>query len=127
MTQIFDEAGKVTPATLIEVKEPELKEGDRVKISGISKGKGFQGVVKRWGFAGRGASHGVKHEARTPGSVGTSFPERVPKGRKMAGRMGFSRVTVRNLEIVKVDAENNLIAVKGAVPGPRGALLEIKK
>lgn len=127
MTQIFDEAGTIVPATLIEVQAPEFKEGDRVKISGVSKGKGFQGVVKRWGFAGRGGSHGVKHEARTPGSVGTSFPERVTKGRKMAGRKGGNRVTVRNLKIVKVDAENNLIAVKGAVPGPRGALLEIRK
>ena len=103
-----------------------FQEGDMVKISGISKGKGFQGVVKRWGFAGRGASHGVKHEARTPGSVGTSFPERVIKGRKMAGRMGYERVTVKNLKVVKVDAENNLLAVKGAVPGRKGTLLEIR-
>ncbi len=103
-----------------------FQEGDIVKVSGISKGKGFQGVVKRWGFAGRGASHGVKHEARTPGSVGTSFPERVIKGRKMAGRMGYDRVTVKNLKVVKVDAENNLIAVRGAVPGRRGTLLEIR-
>ena len=103
-----------------------FQEGDIVKISGISKGKGFQGVVKRWGFAGRGSSHGVKHEARTPGSVGTSFPERVIKGRKMAGRMGYERVTVKNLKVVKVDAENNLLAVKGAVPGRRGTLLEIR-
>lgn len=127
MTQIFDQEGNVVPATLIEVKAAEFKEGDRVKISGVSKGKGFQGGVKRWGFAGRGASHGVKHEARTLGSVGTSFPQRVIKGRKMPGRMGHNRVTVKNLKIVKVDAENNLIAVKGAVPGRRGTLLEIRK
>ncbi len=103
-----------------------FEEGEKVKISGISKGKGFAGVVKRWGFAGRGASHGVKHEARTPGSVGSSFPERVIKGKKMPGRMGFERVTVKNLKVVKVDAENNLLAVKGAVPGAKGTLLEIR-
>ncbi|MGB9743102.1 MAG: 50S ribosomal protein L3 [Minisyncoccales bacterium] len=103
-----------------------FKEGDRVKISGISKGKGFQGAVKRWGFAGRGSSHGVKHEHRTIGSVGSRFPQRVVKGRKMPGRMGSERITISNLQIVKVDKENNLLAVKGAVPGNQGALLEIK-
>ncbi len=101
-------------------------EGDKVKISGISKGKGFQGGVKRWGFSGRGASHGVKHEARTLGSVGSAFPQRVIKGRKMPGRMGFERITVKNLKVVKVDKENNILAVKGAVPGRRGTLLEIR-
>lgn len=101
-------------------------EGDRVKISGISKGKGFQGAVKRHGFAGRGASHGVKHEARTLGSVGSMFPQRVVKGRKMPGRMGAERVTVKNLEVVKVDLGHNILAVKGAVPGRRGTLLEIR-
>jgi large subunit ribosomal protein L3 len=103
-----------------------FKEGDLVKVSGLSKGKGFAGVVKRWHFSGRPASHGTKHELRTPGSVGSSFPERVIKGKKMPGRMGQKRVTIKNLEIVKVDKENNILAVKGAVPGKRGALLEIK-
>ena len=103
-----------------------FKEGDKVKISGISKGKGFQGAVKRWGFHGRNASHGVKHEERTLGSVGSSFPERVIKGKKMPGRMGGRRITVKNLEIVKIDKEHNLLAVKGAIPGRRGTLLEIK-
>ncbi len=103
-----------------------FQEGDKIKVSGLSKGKGFAGVVKRWGFGGKPATHGTKHELRTPGSVGTSFPERVPKGRKMAGRMGFERVTVKNLKIVKVDTENNLLAVKGAVPGRKGTLLEIR-
>lgn len=103
-----------------------FKEGDKVKISGISKGKGFQGAVKRWGFSGMGASHGVKHEHRTLGSVGSSFPERVIKGKKMPGRMGSERVTVKNLKVVKIDKENNLLAVKGAVPGRKGILLEIR-
>lgn len=108
-----------------EVDVSIFQEGDKVKISGISKGKGFQGGVKRWGFSGRGASHGVKHEHRTLGSTGTSFPERVIKGRKMPGRMGSERISVKNLKIVKVDKENNILAVKGAVPGRRGTLLEI--
>jgi len=126
MAQIFDQEGKVIPVTLIEVKAVDFKEGDIVKISGVSKGKGFQGVVKRWAFSGRGTSHGVKHEARAPGSIGPSFPERVIKGRKMAGRMGQKRVTVKNLKVVKVDSGNNLIAVKGAVPGRKGTPLELR-
>lgn len=100
--------------------------GDKVKISGISKGKGFQGGVKRWGFSGRNASHGVKHEQRTLGSVGSSGPSRVVKGKKMPGRMGFERTTVRNLEVVKIDKDHNLLAVKGAVPGTPERLLEIR-
>lgn len=103
-----------------------FKEGDLVNVSGLSKGKGFAGVVKRWHFKGRPATHGTKHELRTPGSVGASCPARVVKGRKMAGRMGFKRITVRNLKVIKVDSESNLMAIKGAVPGPKGALLEIR-
>jgi len=102
-----------------------FKEGEKVKVSGLSKGKGFQGGVKKWGFHGRNATHGTKHEERTIGSVGSAFPQRVIKGKKMPGRMGTIRTTVKNLEIVKIDLKNNLIAVKGAVPGRRGALLEI--
>jgi large subunit ribosomal protein L3 len=104
-----------------------FKEGDKVKISGVSKGKGFQGAVKRWGFSGRNATHGVKHEHRTLGSVGTSFPERVIKGRKMPGRTGGDRTTVKNLKIIKVDKENNLLAIRGALPGAKGTLLEIRR
>jgi len=103
-----------------------FQEGDKVKVSGLSKGKGFAGVVKRWHFRGRPATHGTKHELRTPGSVGTSFPERVIKGKKMAGRMGFERVTIKNLKVVKVNPEKNLLAIKGALPGRRGTLLEIR-
>lgn len=103
-----------------------FEEGDRVKISGISKGKGFAGVIKRHGFKSKPASHGTKHEERAMGSAGSSFPERVIKGRKMPGRMGTERITVKNLKIAKIDKENNLLAVKGAVPGRRGTLLEIR-
>jgi large subunit ribosomal protein L3 len=103
-----------------------FKEGDLVRVSGLSKGKGFAGVVKRWHFAGRPATHGTKHELRAPGSIGTSFPERVPKGRKMAGRKGYVRVTIRNLKVVKVDPENHILAIKGAIPGPKGGLVEIR-
>lgn len=108
-----------------EIDVSLFQEGDLVKVSGVSKGKGFQGAVKRWGFSGRDATHGVKHEHRTLGSVGTTGPQRVIKGKKMPGRMGVERVTVKNLKIVKVDKENNLLAVMGAVPGPKGTLLEI--
>jgi len=102
-----------------------FKEGDKVEISGISKGKGFQGGVKRWGFAGKSASHGVKHEHRTLGSVGSTDAARVFKGKKMPGRMGYERVTKKNIKVAKIDTENNLLAVKGAVPGRQGTLLEI--
>ncbi|KKR02926.1 MAG: 50S ribosomal protein L3 [Parcubacteria group bacterium GW2011_GWF2_39_13b] len=110
-----------------EIKADIFQEGDLVKVSGISKGKGFAGVVKRHGFRGAPASHGTKHNLRAPGSIGSTFPEHVLKGKKMAGRMGSDRVSVKNLEIVSVDVENNLIAVRGAVPGNNGSLVEIIK
>ena len=104
-----------------------FKEGDKVKISGVSKGKGFAGAVKKWGFHGQTATHGTKHEERTIGSIGSMFPQRVIKGRKMPGRMGTERITIKNLKIVKIDPESNLLAVKGAIPGRRGTLLEIRE
>jgi large subunit ribosomal protein L3 len=103
-----------------------FSEGDIVKISGTSKAKGFQGVVKRWGFAGAPKTHGTKHALRQPGSIGQQGLERVLKGKKMAGRTGGKRVTVKNLRIVKVDKEKNLIAVEGALPGRKGTNLEIR-
>ncbi len=109
-----------------QVDVGEFQEGDVVTVIGTSKGKGFQGAVKRHGFHGRNATHGAKHEARTVGSIGQRFPQHTIKGRRMPGRMGFDRVTVKNLKIAKIDKENNLIAVKGAVPGHRGTLLEIR-
>ncbi len=100
-------------------------EGDVVKVSGRVKGRGFQGVVKRHGFHGAPKTHGTKHAHREPGSIGAVWPQRVVKGTRMAGRMGGNRVTVRNLRIVKIDAEKNLLYIKGAVPGARGTVLEI--
>lgn len=100
--------------------------GDKVNIIAISKGKGFQGVVKRHGFSGGPKSHGQKDRHRAPGSIGSSFPEHVFKGMRMAGRMGSDRVTVKNLEVVEVDSKNNLIALKGAVPGRRGTLVMLE-
>ena len=109
-----------------EVSVGEFTEGDTVNVSGISKGKGFQGGVKRHGFHGRNATHGAKHESRTIGSIGQRFPQHVIKGRKMPGRMGFERITVKNLKMASIDAQNNVLALKGAIPGHRGTLLEIR-
>ncbi len=101
--------------------------GDRVKVTGNSKGRGFQGVVKRYGFAGRPGGHGHPM-SRTPGSLGPGTdPSRVIKGKKLPGRMGGTRTTVRNLEIVKVDSERNLLFVKGALPGTRNSYVFITK
>jgi len=109
-----------------ELKADVFSEGDEVKVSGLSIGRGFQGVVKRHGFGGASKTHGTKHALRQPGSIGSTFPERVPKGRRMAGHMGNARVTIQGLKIAKVEAENNILAIKGAVPGKRGTLLEIQ-
>jgi large subunit ribosomal protein L3 len=104
-------------------------EGDKVTVSGTSKGKGFQGVVKRHGFRGVGdATHGQHNRQRAPGSIGqASSPSRVFKGLRMAGRMGGERVTVKGLRIVRVLADNNVILVKGAIPGPKNCVVEIAK
>ncbi len=104
-------------------------EGEFVDVVGISKGKGFQGVVKRHGFGGVGqATHGQHNRLRAPGSIGaSSYPSRVFKGMRMAGRMGGDRVKMINLQIVKIIPEKNLILVKGAVPGPKNGLLKIER
>ena len=99
--------------------------GTKVKVAGISKGKGFAGGVKRHGFRDKAKAHGAK-DMRSIGSTGSRFPQRVIKGKKMPGRMGTERNTIKNLEVIKIDPENNLLAVKGAVPGHRGTLLEIR-
>jgi large subunit ribosomal protein L3 len=104
-----------------------FKVGDRVKVVGTSKGRGFQGVVKRHGFAGRPASHGHSM-SRTPGSMGPGTdPSRVIKGKKLPGQMGAKRRTIRNLEIVKIDPAKNLLFLKGGVPGARNSYLFISK
>ncbi len=110
-----------------EVTVEAFKEGDIVRVAGISKGKGFQGVVRRHGFAGGPKTHGQKNRLRAPGSIGNTTPQRVIPGRRMAGHMGVDRITVKNLEIVGVDKDKNILLVKGAVPGARGGVLEISK
>ena len=106
-----------------------FEEGDMIDITGVSKGKGFQGVVKRHGFGGVGGStHGQHNRLRHPGSLGASSdPSRVMKGMRMAGRTGNDTVTVQNLQVLKVLPENNLIVIKGAVPGAKGGYLILKK
>jgi large subunit ribosomal protein L3 len=105
-----------------------LKHGDLVNVIGLSKGRGFAGVVKRHHFAGGPKTHGQTDRHRAPGSIGaTTFPGRVLKGKRMAGHMGNRRVTARNLEVIQADPERNLLLVKGAVPGADGGLLLIEK
>ncbi len=101
--------------------------GDLVQVSGKSKGRGFQGVMKRWGFAGGRDGHGAEWHRKT-GSIGaTTFPGRVIKGKKLPGRMGNSRVTIKNLKVIDVRPEEDIIAIKGGVPGSRNSIVEIKK
>jgi large subunit ribosomal protein L3 len=104
-----------------------FKEGERVHVTGRSKGKGFVGVVKRWGFHGGKSSHGSMFH-RAPGSIGASaFPSRVVKGKKLPGHVGNEKVTVRNLSVIQADKANNLLVLKGSVPGAKGGYLLIKK
>lgn len=122
-----EENSNLKPGDEIKVGDV-LKPGDIVDVTGISKGKGFAGVVKRWGFAGGPRTHGQSDRERAPGSIGsTTTPGRVLKGKKMAGRMGGARVTAQNLKVFEVDPEKNLLLVKGLVPGVKRGLLIIKK
>ena len=100
--------------------------GDVVKVSGITKAKGFQGVVKRHGFKGAAKSHGHKHDLRAPGSIGAQQPQHVIKGKRMAGRMGGKRATVKNMKVAYIDAAKNILAVQGGVPGVVGRIVEIR-
>jgi large subunit ribosomal protein L3 len=105
-----------------------LAPGERVDVTGVSKGKGFAGVVKRHHFGGGPKTHGQSDRWRAPGSIGAgTTPGRVFKGTRMAGHMGDERVTVKNLQVVRVDPERNLVALRGAIPGPRGGLIVIRK
>lgn len=129
---------KYSPKHLREFRVAELPEGltvgskldvtnfevgEQVDVTGTSKGKGFAGTIKRHNFAQAQRSHGYKSYDRRPGSIGSMYPQKVFKGKRMAGHMGAERVTVKNLVVAFVDAENNLIAVKGAIPGPRKGLV----
>jgi large subunit ribosomal protein L3 len=108
-----------------EINLSIFKKGDKVKLSGISKAKGFQGVVKRHGFHGSPKTHGQKHTLRAPGSIGSTGPQRVMKGKKMAGRMGGKRITLKRGKIVFLDKEENILAIKGSIPGRKGTIIEI--
>jgi large subunit ribosomal protein L3 len=143
MTQIFNESGRVFPVTLVvpvEAKKGQtlstdsqgltlgdFEEGEIVTVSGKSKGKGFQGVVKRHKFKGGRRSHGQKHSEREAGSIGGGGRAggRVVKGIRMAGRMGGERVTVKNLKVIKISPDTKEIFIQGAIPGRRGSLVEI--
>ena len=131
--------GQKPQRVLVEFKDfgKDVKIGDalgievldglsHVDVLGTSKGKGFQGVVKRHGFKGGPRTHGQKHSEREPGSIGSTAPQRVFKGTRMAGRTGGERMTVKNLKIIKIDKNKNELWISGAVPGKRGTLLEIK-
>lgn len=118
---------EITLNTGDEVKADTFAEGECVDVTGISKGKGYAGVIKRWGTHRLKETHGTGPVHRHPGSMGgCSSPSRVFKGKKLPGHMGNVKVTVQNLDVVKVDAERNLILVKGAVPGPKGGIVTIK-
>ncbi len=123
---------RLKPTDKISAKEGEVIDvsaftpGDKIKVTSVSKGKGFQGVVKRHGFHGGPRSHGQKHSEREAGSIGGGLRTHVPKKMRMPGRMGFNRITQKNLKVVLVDLENNLMLVKGAIAGRRGTLVEIR-
>ncbi|MFA6407474.1 MAG: 50S ribosomal protein L3 [Candidatus Paceibacterota bacterium] len=132
MAQIWKD-GNVVPVTPllcqtgdIDAFLSSLKEGEMVAVSGTSRGKGFQGVVKRHGFHGGPKTHGQKDRLRAPGSLGPTAPQRVVKGRKMAGHTGNKRVTVKNLVVAKIQPEEKIVMVRGAVPGNKGGKIEIR-
>ena len=110
-----------------EIGAGQFAEGQRVDVTGVSKGKGYAGTIKRWNFGAQGWSHGNSQAHRAPGSIGQcQTPGRVFKGKKMAGHMGDARVTTQNLTVVRVDAERNLLLIKGAVPGPAGGDVTVR-
>ncbi len=125
--EVTVQAGAEAPKAGDQVNVSMFADGERVDVVGTSRGKGFQGVVKRHHFAGGAASHGSMFH-RAPGSIGaSSYPSRVVKGMRMGGHMGSDRVTVRNLKVLRVDLENNLLLVEGSVPGGPNSILVIRK
>lgn len=129
MTQIFknNEVLAITPVKIETGDFSSLKEGDRVKVSGNTKGHGFQGVVKRHGFHGGPKTHGQKNRYRGPGSIGSTAPQRVFPGRRMAGHMGAVRASVKNIKIAGLDTEKQILLLSGAVPGTINGRVEIYK
>jgi large subunit ribosomal protein L3 len=124
IVEFRDEAGELTVGETVTVEASEV--GQTVKVSGVSKGKGFQGTIKRHRFASGPKSHG-SHNVRAPGSIGASAtPSRVMKGLKSPGQMGNKRVTQRGLTVVQIDSERNLLVLRGAVPGPRNGVVEVR-
>jgi len=121
--RVEDESEELTVGSTIDVTAFEL--GDVVDATGISKGKGFAGTIKRHNFERHKKTHGGKGNTRKPGSIGSMYPQKVFKGKRMAGRMGHEQVTVKNLVVSYIDVENNLIGLKGAVPGPKKGLIVI--
>ena len=127
MSQIFLDNGKVVPVTIVSL-ESEITESllnKDVTVVGTSKGKGFAGGIKKWGFSKQGETRGAKNKVRAPGSIGAQTPGRVFPGKKMAGRLGNYRVTIKGLKIVNIDSKSNQIMVSGAVPGARNSALTI--
>ena len=121
--RVLDTSEELTVGSTIDVTAFEL--GDVVDATGISKGKGFAGTIKRHNFGRQPASHGGKSNMRRPGSIGSMYPQKVFKGKRMAGRMGHDQVTVQNLVVSYIDIDNNLIGLRGAVPGPKKGLIVI--
>uniref|UniRef100_A0A7C4R3J4 50S ribosomal protein L3 n=1 Tax=candidate division CPR3 bacterium TaxID=2268181 RepID=A0A7C4R3J4_UNCC3 len=118
-----EDIGDKKPGDIVDLSS--FEKGEKVKVSGSIKAKGFSGAVKRWGFHGGPGGHGHPQERRV-GSIGAGYPQHVFKGKKMPGRKGPERKTILNLEIIDIDNSNNLLLLKGSVPGPRGRLLEIR-
>lgn len=134
-------SAKVMPKVIREIRVPEITEdlkvgekltpevfsvGDKIQVTGTSKGKGFAGTIKRHNFHRQRKTHGGKGNTRKPGSIGSMYPQRIFKGKKMAGQMGDERVTVKNLKVALVDTEHNIIGVIGAVPGPRKSIVVVQ-
>lgn len=119
----LDELSGLEVGSFLDISQYAV--GDTLTVKGISKGKGFAGVVKRHNFSGANATHGTKHTERSGGSIGSGYPEHVLKGRKMPGRAGFKAQTLKNIKIVDIDIENNQLLLKGSIPGPNSGLLQI--